>query len=412
MAPPSVLALDTASPIVSVAVADAGEVLAARSEAIARSSLRLLEMVDESLAEAGAELGALAGVVVLAGPGSFTGLRVGMATALGLHQAGGVPATAVPTLAVLALLAPAGRPALAAVDVLRGEWAAQAFAPGAEPGARRTPLGAAERIGVDELAARARRAGATLVGFGAGRLAAGAGGAPGADRIEVIEPAALAPAAALDAARHPPEWDPRRLTTPLYFRPAAATPAGPANRAGARESNERRRRTGELAIRVVGAGDVAALATLTALEAACFDDPWSREQLAAELVHPDSLVLIAARSAPGDDDPIGYASFRAGAGEAELLRIGVTCAERRRGVARALLHAGLARLAATGMEVCHLEVAEENRPAIELYEAENFHRIGRRPGYYARDRGALLYARTLRPSPVAFDPPLDRPRSG
>ena len=72
------------------------EVLAERSMEIDRSSGRLLEMIAEVLAEAGAKPADLGGVVALAGPGSFTGLRIGLATALGLHQALGVPATASP----------------------------------------------------------------------------------------------------------------------------------------------------------------------------------------------------------------------------------------------------------------------------------------------------------------------------
>ncbi len=217
----AVLALDTASPTVSVAVADPAAVLAERCEEIGRSSVRLLGMVDEVLAEAGTRLGDLAGIVVLAGPGSFTGLRVGMSTVLGFHLATGVPATAVPTLEVLAHLAPPGRSAVAAVDVLRGEWAAQSFGPGfadtrgddPPPRAR----GEAARIAAGELVARVRDEEAVLIGFGVGVL-----GVEGA-----VEPTALAPAAALAAARRPPDWDPSRLAAPLYFRPPATTPAPP-----------------------------------------------------------------------------------------------------------------------------------------------------------------------------------------
>ena len=227
---PAVLALDAASPIVSVAVARPSGVLAERREAILRSSVLLLGMVDGVLAEAGVALGELAGLVALAGPGSFTGLRIGMATVLGLHQATGLPATAVPTLEVLARLGLAratGRPVAAAVDVIRDEWAMQLFAP-APP--LRT-AGPPARVPTAELLARVERAGAALIGFGVGRLAPRLG--PGAG--PVIEPAVLAGTAALAAARQPPAWDAERLTAPLYFRPPAAPPrpsAGPARRAG------------------------------------------------------------------------------------------------------------------------------------------------------------------------------------
>ena len=100
------LAVDAGSPRVSVAVGDAGEVLAEAAETRERSSATLLAMVDGVLAEAGLRAAELAGLVALRGPGSFTGLRVGLATVLGLHQALGLPAVAVPTLGVLAALGP------------------------------------------------------------------------------------------------------------------------------------------------------------------------------------------------------------------------------------------------------------------------------------------------------------------
>lgn len=215
-----VLVLDTASPTVSVAVAAGGRLLAERREPIARSSVRLLPMIDEVLAEASVALGDLAGIVVLAGPGSFTGLRVGMATALGLHQAAGVQATAVPTFDALAAWARdeglADRPLFAVVDVLRGEWAVQGFAPEAE-GAPQRPNGEPERIAAAELVRRAADAGGRIAGFGIAAL--------GDVQVERYEPEALAPAAARELSLRPPEWEPARLTEPLYFRPPAVTPS-------------------------------------------------------------------------------------------------------------------------------------------------------------------------------------------
>ncbi len=219
-----VLVLDTASPTVSVAVAAGGRLLAERREPIARSSVRLLPMIDEALAEAGVGLGGLGGLVVLAGPGSFTGLRVGMATALGLHQAAGVPATAVPTFDALVAWARdqglADRPLFAAVDVLRGEWAEQVFAP-ASDGRPPRPAGEPERIPAADLLRRAAAAGGRIVGFGVRAL--NAAGEPGVPAPALLEPDALAPAAARELSLRPPAWDSARLLKPLYFRPPAVT---------------------------------------------------------------------------------------------------------------------------------------------------------------------------------------------
>ncbi|HEX6199577.1 MAG TPA: tRNA (adenosine(37)-N6)-threonylcarbamoyltransferase complex dimerization subunit type 1 TsaB, partial [Thermoanaerobaculia bacterium] len=130
----ALLALDAGSPVVSVAVGPPGSVVAERSIEIRRSSERLVALVDECLEEAGVAMPELAGIVALRGPGSFTGLRVGLATALGFHQALGLPATTVPTLDVLALhgarrLREAGREGpvriAAVVDALRGQWFTQ-----------------------------------------------------------------------------------------------------------------------------------------------------------------------------------------------------------------------------------------------------------------------------------------------
>lgn len=221
-----ILAIDSASPVVSVAVAVDGSVRAERAVEIGRSSERLLAMIDEALREAGVDgPRALAGIVALAGPGSFTGLRVGLATVLGLHQATGVPAAAVPTLPVLAAAVPA-EPGeelrVAAVDVLRGEWAAQDFAPpvGGQPP---RPLGdAGRRPAADLMAALAGR-NATLVGFGVAALAEALAPAEPPPGLRLVEPPPLAAPAARLAAAHPPAWDAGTLTHPLYFRPPAVT---------------------------------------------------------------------------------------------------------------------------------------------------------------------------------------------
>lgn len=220
-APSLVLAVDAASPLVSVALGRGGQVLAARSEPMSRSSRRLLAMVDEVLAEAGVELARVEGLAALRGPGSFTGLRIGLATVLGLQMALDLPATALPTLQVLASLAPPGVPlAVGAVDALRGEWTVERFAPGPFP----RSLGAPELLPGPEIG---RLAPSALVGFGVAAL-------PPAPGVEPVEPGPLAPAALALLAAAPAgavAWDPDLLTAPIYARPPAVTP--PRARAGA-----------------------------------------------------------------------------------------------------------------------------------------------------------------------------------
>lgn len=220
------LALDTASPTVSVALGEGGKIVAGRSIALRGSSEALLRLVAECLEEAGARIADLAGVLALRGPGSFTGLRVGLASALGLHQAVGLPATALPTLEVLAAFAGARGargPVAAVVDALRGEWFTQAFdlSAGAAPRTR-----GEARILAPEAVATLRPA--TVAGFGASRLdhALATAGAEGSRPVAALEPEALAPAALRLAALRPVAWDPATLTSPLYLRaPAVTLPA-------------------------------------------------------------------------------------------------------------------------------------------------------------------------------------------
>jgi len=220
--PAPLLLLDTGSPLVSVAVARDGAVVAQRSVEQQRSSALLLDLVQEALAEAGTGVRDLGGIAALRGPGSFTGLRIGLATALGLHQALGVPATALPTLQALAASAAAaeGEIVIAAVDALRGEWSAQAFAAGVVP----RPLGEMTLVPGAELPLLSGGRTAVIVGFGVSRLA-GLPGWPSGPRL--VEPGSLAPAAARLAVAPGAEWDARLLAAPLYSRPPAVSAPRP-----------------------------------------------------------------------------------------------------------------------------------------------------------------------------------------
>lgn len=100
------LAIDTALEACSVAVLDGeGEDmrLTAASEVLGRGHAeRLMGMIGEVMAEAGTAFTALDRIVVTTGPGSFTGLRVGLAAARGIALVVGAPAVGVTTLAALA----------------------------------------------------------------------------------------------------------------------------------------------------------------------------------------------------------------------------------------------------------------------------------------------------------------------
>src|SRR2546430_4001417 len=94
-----ILAVETATSRQSAAVRDGRRVLARSDEEAAGSQARLLiPTIDRLLKASGLRLSSLEGLAVSIGPGSFTGLRVGLATMLGLRATTGLPLAAVPTL--------------------------------------------------------------------------------------------------------------------------------------------------------------------------------------------------------------------------------------------------------------------------------------------------------------------------
>jgi tRNA threonylcarbamoyl adenosine modification protein YeaZ len=108
---PWLLALDTAtSQVVVAAGSPEGSVLAIRTfPAGHRHGSHLLPAIEALCGEAGLELPALAGVIVGLGPGAFTGLRVGLATAKALAHEATVPIAGISTAEALARVhAPAG----------------------------------------------------------------------------------------------------------------------------------------------------------------------------------------------------------------------------------------------------------------------------------------------------------------
>ncbi|MGB3812894.1 MAG: tRNA (adenosine(37)-N6)-threonylcarbamoyltransferase complex dimerization subunit type 1 TsaB [Shinella sp.] len=126
-----VLAIDTAGTGCYAALYDSLEdtVLGSAGADIGRGHAeRLMEFVDAALDAADMVLQQVDRIAVTIGPGSFTGIRVGVAAARGLSLALGVPAVGVSSLAALAADRKAGLPLLVAMDAKRDEVYWQSFA--------------------------------------------------------------------------------------------------------------------------------------------------------------------------------------------------------------------------------------------------------------------------------------------
>ena len=119
------LSLNTCGSTASVALGVAGaqeiQILATASLAVRTYSARLIPEIAAMLESQHATLRDIEAIVVVNGPGSFTGIRVGLSTAKGLAEGAGIPLIAVSRLALLA--GASGLPhVLAAVDAGRGEY--------------------------------------------------------------------------------------------------------------------------------------------------------------------------------------------------------------------------------------------------------------------------------------------------
>lgn len=135
IANPALLALDSSGAACSVAVWRGGALLAHRAQAMTRGhGERLLPMVAETMRAAELEMTALDAIAVTVGPGSFTGLRIGLAAARGLGLALGRPVVGITSfLAVAASLPETVRDAraiLIALDTRREDLFLQRFEPG------------------------------------------------------------------------------------------------------------------------------------------------------------------------------------------------------------------------------------------------------------------------------------------
>jgi tRNA threonylcarbamoyladenosine biosynthesis protein TsaB len=134
----NILAIDGATGACSVALLSGDAVLSRRSARLDRGQAEILvPMVMDVLDEAGMGFPALDRLAVTVGPGSFTGVRIALATARAMALAADLPLVGVTTLEAYAHGVPAGlrgeRSVLAAVDSRRAEPFLQLFGPGLEP---------------------------------------------------------------------------------------------------------------------------------------------------------------------------------------------------------------------------------------------------------------------------------------
>ena len=386
------IALDSSGLVASAAIVEDDTVIAEYTLNHKQThSQTLMPMLDEIAGMTDLDRDSIDAIAVAAGPGSFTGLRIGAATAKGLGLALGKPLIEVPTLAAMAYQLYGSQALIAPIM-----------------DARRTQVynGLYRFEGNDFLTVEDQRAlsvEALCVELqlawekaGAAGDAAGEAGDPG--RLPVIflgdgvpvyrdlidrlltRPHSYAPAhvnrqrAAAVAAlglilAKEGKLIPAENHVPVYLRQSQA---------------EREREEKPVTIRPMSFEDIEAVMAIE--NEAETGSGWTETGLLTYLMRDDTLFLVAAEEAPDAEDTgdevIGYAGLLMVPDESDLLNIAVRPDHKRQGVATKLMAAVSKEARKAGVSICHLEVRKSNGPAIALYERLGFEPDGIRKNYY------------------------------
>jgi ribosomal-protein-alanine N-acetyltransferase len=273
---------------------------------------------------AGVEFRQLSRIAVTRGPGTFTGLRIGLSMARGLGISLGIPVIGISSLAAIAASAAGVR--TVAVAARGGEFYHAAYDEEDREIVKPCVVRYAEVIKPPE----------------ANELS----GLPRASRFAPL-------AAKLAPETHPPE--------PLYLRQPDIKP--------------------QYTVQRVDAQQLLAATLLAELHGESFETAWSRDEFSTMLAVPRTAALVISHGG----EPAGFGLFRQAADEAEIIALATRPPLRRRGLGRSLMQEIERELKSSGAHYLFLEVAASNLPARALYARAGFHEAGRRKDYYARN---------------------------
>ncbi len=386
------------------------DVVASRSIPAQRSSnTRLLPEIDALMAEAGVPREALACVAVGRGPGSFTGVRIAMATAKGIASALRLPLVGVSSTDAVAYGAhTAGvRGTLYVVaDAMRHEVYPMCYEVSDE-GVTRTGL-TCDRVVKVEAAAEELAVKPADVICGDALTKYAEAFAPCAR--EVADRALWTPSGegllrALEAMWRAGECDPfdaalhaAHFALPVYTRLSDAEEAERVRLADANAApkNLVTGVQGSIAYAPLSAADIDAAVALDG--EVLPQDAWSAASLADELGRADRLWWVAREVAPGytgaaasaAGQVIGIAGGLVVDGDMQVLKVAVAPAYRRRGVARTLMSRMADDARNLAASSASLEVRAQNTGAQAFYASVGFETVGPRPHFYADGEDALI----------------------
>ena len=385
-----VLSVDTAHAACSTCVLDTGadRPLSLISEPMQRGHAeRLADMVHEAIVSAGISFADIERLAACSGPGTFTGVRIGLAFVRGLSLVLKVPVVGITTFAALAQSCLAGsdsRDIWVIQDARRGEVYLQGFDGDGSPMQLASVLSIAD-------------AGKLLCDKSGLAIGSGASLVELPDDVAVADVSSI-PDVAMIARLAGQAADTNAPAVPFYLRAPDAKAQRPLVK----------HRESELSIEHAG---VEYASVLAAIHSPCFADAWDSAAMAAVLATPGSIALLATQDKAGEKQPCGFALLRTAADEMEILTLAVLPHARRRGVARALMQAARQYARQTGISKIFIEYAQDNQAAHALYESVGYARNGVRPNYYKNPDGtasdaitASLYLSEAEALPLSGNP--------
>ena len=388
-----ILAIDSSGMPASAAVVEDGKLIAAYTVNYQKThSQTLLPMIDELSRAIELDKTTLGAVAVSGGPGSFTGLRIGSATAKGIALALKIPIINVPTLEGLEsnfhgcseLICPM-------MDARRTEVFAGVYTYQDDclsVSSDKTSLDVLmdqQPVSVEKLCIKlnemAEKTGKRLILLGDGcvkyrdilneKLTVPYKIAP----LNLLEQSAASVALRAEELLAAGRTETAEEHRPIYLRVSQAE----------RVRSSRLAEKSPIRIRPAEEKDLSRIAVMEKLY---FSLPWSEKMLRESLHQAQYTMLVAENCADGEI--AGYVILLNAAGEGNIMNIAVSDALRRQGIAGKLLTEVMHRGREEGICDYTLEVRKSNKAAVTLYEGLGFRTEGVRKDYYEQPREDAL----------------------
>jgi tRNA threonylcarbamoyladenosine biosynthesis protein TsaB len=388
------LALDTCDARGSLAILRDGEVLKVIvHQDVGDYSSWILPTADAALAAIRMKMKDVDVFAVASGPGSFTGLRVGLTTVKAWSEVYGAQIAGVSRLEAMATQAAGEEVYLASfVDAQRQQVFGGLYRrDGDKLGLVGEEMVVAPEGFVEFVVERAGQSGVAWISMDPDKVTAlevWAQRARVGERVQ-MSPTVLAPVIGKIGWRRALEG---RLTDALkldadYIRRSDAEIFW---KRGAGVRAESKKESAAASVRKLRPEDLDAVLTIAAESPEVAS--WSRESYLKLADETGSLALVL--TAVGK--VTGFVVGRHMGDEAEVLNLAVRAKQRRRGWAKALLEVALQEFATQGAKRAYLEVRESNRTAIAFYEKQGFAKTGLRKGYYREpDEAAVVMEKKL-----------------